>query len=170
MGRSSDAHIEMLENMSDEERQKYEEQELMSDPEVQWSMMITERRKKGMVVHDHEMWVDVESDKKDAMSESDFKAFKNRIKKLKVKDFVKCGIYQPFSYDEPTEWIWIEITSIEKNGMYMGIASNEPCYEFHIQLHDRCSFKAKSINDVMTFEEYEEVLKAHFKENLGVSK
>ena len=27
MGRSSDAHIEMLENMSDEERQKYEEQE-----------------------------------------------------------------------------------------------------------------------------------------------
>ena len=75
MGRSSDAHIEMLENMSDEERQKYEEQELMSDPEVQWSMMITERRKKGMVVHDHEMWVDVESDKKDEMSESDFKAF-----------------------------------------------------------------------------------------------
>ena len=79
----------MLENMSDEERQKYEEQELMSDPEVQLSMMINERRKKGMVVHDHEMWVDVESDKKDAMSESAFKAFKNRIKKLKVKDFVK---------------------------------------------------------------------------------
>ena len=156
--------------MSDEERQKYEEQELMSDPEVQWSMMITERRKKGMVVHDHEMWVDVESDKKDEMSESDFKAFQKRIKKLKVKDFVKCGVYQPFSPSEPTEWIWIEITSIEKNGMYMGIASNEPCYEFHIQLHDRCSFKAKSINDVMTFEEYEQILKAHFKKTLGVSK
>ena len=142
----------------------------MSDPEVQWSMMITERRKKGMVVHDHEMWVDVESDKKDEMSESDFKAFQKRIKKLKVKDFVKCGVYQPFSPSEPTEWIWIEITSIEKNGMYMGIASNEPCYEFHIQLHDRCSFKAKSINDVMTFEEYEQILKAHFKKTLGVSK
>ena len=85
MGRSSDAHIEMLENMSDEERQKYEEQELMSDPEAQWSMMINERREKGMVVHDHEMWVGVESDKKDAMSESDFKAFQKRIKKLKVK-------------------------------------------------------------------------------------
>ena len=165
MGRSSDAHIEMLENMSDEERQKYEEQELMSDPEVQLSMMINERRKKGMVVHDHEMWVDVESDKKDAMSESAFKAFKN-----KVKDFVKCGIYQPFSPDEPTEWIWIEITSILENGLYMGIASNETCYESNIQLHDRCSLKARSINDVMTFEEYEEILKAHFKENLGVGK
>ena len=170
MGRSSDAHIEMLENMSDEEMQKYEEQELMSDPEVQLSMMINERRKKGMVVHDHEMWVDVESDKKDAMSESAFKAFKNRIKKLKVKDFVKCGIYQPFSPDEPTEWIWIEITSILENGLYMGIASNETCYESNIQLHDRCSLKARSINDVMTFEEYEEILKAHFKENLGVGK
>ena len=170
MGRSSDAHIEMFENMSDEERQKYEEQELMSDPEVQLSMMINERRKKGMVVHDHEMWVDVESDKKDAMSESAFKAFKNRIKKLKVKDFVKCGIYQPFSPDEPTEWIWIEITSILENGLYMGIASNETCYESNIQLHDRCSLKARSINDVMTFEEYEEILKAHFKENLGVGK
>ena len=142
----------------------------MSDPEVQLSMMINERRKKGMVVHDHEMWVDVESDKKDAMSESAFKAFKNRIKKLKVKDFVKCGIYQPFSPDEPTEWIWIEITSILENGLYMGIASNETCYESNIQLHDRCSLKARSINDVMTFEEYEEILKAHFKENLGVGK
>tara|TARA_A100001391_G_C5006402_1_gene262110 strand:+ start:186 stop:698 length:513 start_codon:yes stop_codon:yes gene_type:complete len=170
MGRSSDAHIEMLENMSDEERQEYEKQELMSDPEVQLSMMINERRKKGMVVHNHEMWVDVESDKKDAMSESAFKAFKNRIKKLKVKDFVKCGIYQPFSPDEPTEWIWIEITSILENGLYMGIASNEPCYESNIQLHDRCSLKARSINDVMTFEEYEEILKAHFKKNLGVGK
>ena len=160
----------MLENMSDEERQEYEKQELMSDPEVQWSMMINERRKKGMVVHDHEMWVGVESDKKDAMSESDFKAFQKRIKKLKVKDFVKCGVYQPFSPSEPTEWIWIEITSIEKNGMYMGIASNETCYESNIQLHDRCSLKARSINDVMTFEEYEQILKAHFKKTLGVSK
>ena len=115
------------------------------------------------------MWVDVESDKKDAMSESAFKAFKNRIKKLKVKDFVKCGIYQPFSPDEPTEWIWIEITSILENGLYMGIASNENCYESNIQLHDRCSLKARSINDLRQSSERgifaTRDLKAYFKFN-----
>ena len=85
-----------------------------------------------MVVHDHEMWVDVESDKKMKCQSLISKLFKERIgKRLKVKEWslLSVGNINLFLLVSPLEWIWIEITSIEKNGMYMGIASNEPSYE-----------------------------------------
>ncbi len=60
MGRVSDLYIEQLENMSEEERWRHEEEQAMNDPEVQWQMMLQEKRESGDPVWgtDYGLWID----------------------------------------------------------------------------------------------------------------
>ena len=60
MGRISDLYIDMLENMSEEERFEYEQKEALNDPEVQWQMMLQEKRESSTPVWGTEYgaWID----------------------------------------------------------------------------------------------------------------
>ena len=92
MGRISDLYIDMLENMSEEERFEHEQKEALNDPEVQWQMMLQEKRESSTPVWGTEYgaWIDGRKRAKEFPDTFEVPS-DEEINNIKIGDFVKLG-------------------------------------------------------------------------------
>lgn len=122
MGRVSDLYIEQLENMSEEERWRHEEEQAMNDPEVQWQMMLQEKRESGDPVWgtDYGLWIDAKERAKEFPDTFEVPSDKE-INNINIGDFVKVGCEwspSPFrsefcgGYEGGGERFYVQVVSI----------------------------------------------------------
>jgi len=114
-----DSYIEVIENMSDEERHQHELEEFYKEPEPGWLMMLESKRQAKETVwgEEHGEWIDGEKRAKEYPDTFEVPSAEE-IADVEPGDFVKIGCEWPVSplqdYEQMScgERFWVQVLTI----------------------------------------------------------